>query len=394
MSTTELLKRLGTKRAPAPKEFVVEATGHVRQAGSDPTSESQPWLKDFILAAEANLYIFAKSVLGLDRLTKTLHLPLCEWLQKCPPYRKLYMLPRDCLKTSIARSLTIHLLIQHKQRNIYIPGKHGPDTRILYAGEIIENAMMQMSWVMDQYTHNKRLRALWPHLMWDNPLHEAKQWSTKGMIVKRGPKYGGDMDYPEPSIRPIGVGGAIAGYHGDVQIKDDLVTHVAARSAAMMQAAKDWHVASRPLFDDPAKGLEFILGTHWSIGDLYDDIKKDPSVEAVIRAAIEDGKPIFPEYLPLEELDRLAKELGSLFPLLYMNNAADPGLVDFDVTLLRYYHIRGTDLVLTPDSRDFMLAERQVAHIPPSTDDSDRGKPLSEVLDRTAARDRYLRFHS
>lgn len=395
-TTDELLQRLGTRKPPAPREFVVSAKGDVRQAGSDPVSEPQPWLRDFVLAAEQNLYIFAKSVLGLSLLTKTLHLELCRWLQQCPPYRKLYMLPRDCLKTSIARALAIHLLIQPKLRNIYLKGKHGPDTRILYAGEIIDNAMAQMGWIMEQYTNNKRFRAFWPHLMWDNPLKDSKQWSNKGMIVRRGPRFGGDMDYPEPSIRPIGVGGAIAGYHGDVQIKDDLVTLNAANSPAIMETAKEWHRASRPLFDDPDTGLEFILGTHWAIGDLYDDIKKDPSVECVVRAAIEDGLPIFPERLPLEVLNQLQKELGTLFPLLYMNSAADSSLTDFDSSQLRYYHMRGTDLILTPDSRDMVLAERQEPSVftPPSTDDSDRGKLLSDVYDRVHARERFLRFHS
>lgn len=382
---------LAERDAPAPREFVVDSrSGAPRQAGSNPTSQAQPWIKDFTLAAEKYLYVFAKSILGLTLLTKSLHLPLCAWLQRCPPYRKLYMLPRDCLKTSIARALCIHLLIQHKDRNSYLKGKHGPDTRILYAGEIIDNAMAQLSWIKGQYEMNKRLRAFWPHLMWENPKTEAKQWSNHGLVVKR------ETDYPEASIRPIGVGGAVAGYHGDVQVKDDLVTLNAANSVALMETAKEWHKASRPLFDDPDTGLEFILGTHWAVGDLYDLIKQDPSVEVVVRAAIENGDPIFPERLPIPVLNQLQKELGTLFPLLYMNSAADPSLTDFHREDFRWYTFDGTTLVIAEDQRDLLLAERQ--HSGPvisATDNRQRGVPIKDIPhDILAERSSYLRFTS
>lgn len=380
--------------APNPREFSVNVqSGQVRQAGAAPASQRQPWLADFVQNAERFLYVFAKSVLGLTLLTKSLHLPLTLWLQKCPPYRKLYMLPRDCLKTSIARALTIHILIQRKETNTYIKGKHGPDTRILYAGEIIDNAIAQLSWIQGQYESNKRLRAFWPHLMWDNPRTEAKQWSSKGLVVKR------ETDYPEPSIRPIGVGGAIAGYHGDVQIKDDLVTLPARMSVPLMQTAKDWHTASRPLFDDPDTGLEFILGTHWSTDDLYVAIKKDPSVDVVTRAAIENDHPIFPERLPKPVLDQLRKELGAgLFALLYMNNAADAALTDFQREDFRFFHLRGTDIVTATDQRDLLLHNRQAPKpADNSTSDADRGKTLSQVLhdhyDPQNERRNYLKFN-
>ena len=382
--------------APPPREFAIDArSGHVRQAGAAPSSQQQPWLQDFVQNAERFLYVFAKSVLGLTLLTKSLHLPLTLWLQKCPPYRKLYMLPRDCLKTSIARALTIHILIQRKETNCYLKGKHGPDTRILYAGEIIDNAIAQLSWIQGQYESNKRLRAFWPHLMWDNPRVEAKQWSSKGLVVKR------ETDYPEPSIRPIGVGGAIAGYHGDVQIKDDLVTLPARLSLPLMQTAKEWHTASRPLFDDPDTGLEFILGTHWTTDDLYVEIKKDPSVEVVTRAAIENGHPIFPERLPLPVLEQLKQELNKvpgLFSLLYMNNAYASDITDFQREDFRFFHLRGTQIITPEDSRDILLQQRQTSTpVDNSTSDADRGKPLSQVLrdhyDPHNERKNYLKFN-
>jgi hypothetical protein len=84
-------------------ELVVDGkTGKVRQAGA--TQEGK-LIQEFKDAAEKHLYVFAKGVLDLSLLTSHLHAPICEGLTLCPPYRKLRLLPRDHLKTSMIRAL-------------------------------------------------------------------------------------------------------------------------------------------------------------------------------------------------------------------------------------------------------------------------------------------------
>ena len=109
-----------------------------------------------------------------------------------------------------------------------------------------------------------------------------------------------------------------------------MISEEAANSEVVMQTAIDWHTNSRALFDDPDKSLEFIIGTRWAVHDLYSHIEEtDPTVDMEVRSIVEDGRPIWPEAFTMETVARLRTEFRTMFPLLFMNSAADPMLVDF-----------------------------------------------------------------
>jgi len=332
-------------------ELVVnQKTGEIRQAGAD---GSGAFITEFRRRCESSLYLFSKGVLGLDRMTKSLHAPACKFLSEFPPYRKLLLMPRDHLKTSICRALAIHMLLQPPESNMYIPNKEGASTRVLLANETATNAEHQLRWIALQFEGNQLLRALWPHRVWRNPRAEAKKWNEKEIVLPRS------QDYPEASIETIGVGGAVTGRHYDVMIKDDLVTLEAANSVQQMLTAIEWHIASRALMDDPDKSLEVIIGTRWAVHDLYEQIEtSDPSVECLTRRVIEDGDPIFPEMFKHETIARLKSELGPLFPLLYMNSAADPELVDFDMTRVRKFSIKDDLIHFSGTEDDLVIRDR------------------------------------
>lgn len=333
------------------REFVVDVkSGQVRQAGSDQSGKFMVQAREEM---ERSLFYLAYGALGLTRLSQGLHLQVCKWVTTCPPYRKLLLLPRDHLKTSMMRALSIHIHLQEREKNIYFPGKPGEEIRILYAGETATNAEHQLGWIQGQYEGNQVLRTFWPHKIWRNPRKESKRWNAKEFVLRR------NVDFPEASMEAIGVGGAVTGRHYDVMQKDDLISFAAANSPIIMQEAFSWHGTSRSLFDDPDKGLEFIVGTHWATGDIYDEIiGKDDSVECLIRAAVEDGKPIFPEMFSLQTLARLERELGSLYPLLYMNTSTDPRLTDFKPEDFRVYRTEGGFFVFEEDERDKIKRER------------------------------------
>jgi len=388
-------------------ELVVNPrTGEVSQAGAD--GRTGAWVVQFRQEAEADLFLFATAVLGLDRLTETLHYPVCQWLQRVPPYRKCYLLPRDHLKTSIARALTMHLLLQPRETNVYFPGcrkpscalgvrsctepthRHdGANTRILYAGETSTNAEHQLRWIMGKFETNPLLRALWPHRCWANPQKEAKKWNESEMAIPRS------LDFPESSIETIGVGGAVVGRHYDVMVKDDLITEKAANSPVVMETASEWHKSSRALFDHPDLGLEFILGTRWAPKDIYEELAQtDPTVEVMTRAVVEgpDHAPIFPEMFTKETIARLQRELGPRFFLLYMNNALSKDLTDFDTSEIRTFTLGDGQIVFEEDIRDTGLLQQQ-AGPPPEAKDAYMNQPLTPAAyDRLRAKHEYLRF--
>jgi hypothetical protein len=342
------------------REVIVDSkTGLPRQAGS--TLPEGEFIRRLKIRAEGDLYVFSKAIVGRDYLTKDLHVPVCNFLQQVPPFRKMLLLPRRHAKTSIvAHCLPAHIVIQPAHRNIYFPKLKfaGTENRILLCGETEGMASKNLRVVQSIFEGNEIFRALWPHCCWEKSRRQSKKWNNLEMIVPRG------TEWPDPTVRAIGVGGAITGARPTVLIKDDLVSIEAANSEVVMQTAIDWHIASRALMEEYEKNtgmeaLEFVIGTRWAVWDLYQYIlDNDPTVETVIRAIIENELPIWPEHFDFDRIDQLKKEFGSLFWLLYMNSAANPELTDFDVDKIRSYELKGDQLIFDSNEDDVLLEKK------------------------------------
>lgn len=236
-----------------PRELVIDAkTGRPRHAGAD-VAEGE-YIMQFRRDAEASLYVFTKGILVRDYLTPTLHRPFCDWLQTCPPYRKAGLLPREHAKSSIvSHGLPLHILIQPDDANLYFPGESGANQRVLLACETEGRGKDHLRVMASAMEANDIFRGFWPHRCWENPRRESKKWNDVEVIIPRA------SEFPDPSIRVIGVGGAITGAHPTVVIKDDLVTLEAMNSVTVMQGAIEWHITSRAL-TNRAGTLEFIIG--------------------------------------------------------------------------------------------------------------------------------------
>ncbi len=342
------------------QEIVVGSNEQARQAGAD--AREGAFIKRLKTLAETQLYVFSKAVMGRGYLTKSLHLPLCESLQRCPPFRKLRLLPRDHAKTSVvAHCLPAHILIQPPETNPYFPKLRGTECRIMLSGETERRAVSNLRVIATAFESNTVLRALWPEVIWENLRRHSKKWNDKEIILPR------ETEYPDPSVFAIGVGGAITGARPNVIIKDDLISLEAANSDVVMATAIEWHKASRALMDEYEKdtgqeSLEFIIGTRWAAYDLYsfimhggDETPADATMDIDIRAIIEDGKTIWPERFNEERIAQLRREHGSMFYLLYMNTAADASLTDFNLQILRPF-----TFIETPDGMAIDFAENDL----------------------------------
>ena len=387
------------KPIPGPtREVVVDRNGQPRQAGADlPEGEFVKRLKK---RAEENLYVFSKAIMGRSYLTKDLHLPLCQSLQKCPPYRKLRLWPRAHAKTSVvSHCLPPHILIQPAESNLYFPGLQGTECRILLSGETERMAKKNHRVVKAAFEGNQLLRAFWPHAVWENSKRDSPAWNDHELILPR------ETDYPDASIKAIGVGGAITGARPNVLIKDDLVTLTAANSDLEMESAIEWHKVSRALMDEYEKttgmeSLEFIAGTRWAVYDLYSYIiDNDPSVDVDIRAIVEEGKCIWSERFNSAKVEQLMKEYGSLFYLLYMNSVADPSLTDFNIDLIRDFKFinDGQHIEYTEDERDNWLVKKATdgsleAEKPPPRGQLLNGDTWSLVFGKGDGRKEWMRL--
>lgn len=391
LATPSVLSRT---EPPPDRELVIESrTGRVRQAGAD---TGGAWLVEQRLRYERSLYAFTKGVLKRRLLSPHIHKWFCASLtEHTPPYRKMRLIPRGHLKSSIvSEAMPIHMHIQPTETNLYWPGEPGNELNIILAGEKKDLMGSHLRWIEQQWESNQLLRGLWPHRAWDNPRRQSKKWNEDEMILPR------ETDYADPSLRVIGVDGAITGAHCKVMIKDDLISLAAANSQTVMQSAIDWHIASRALLAPyEENGLEFIIGTRWAVSDLYSHIAEhDPSVDGITRAIVEHGKSIWPEQFPPHVIDQLRRDHGVRFYLFYMNNAENPELVDFSRDQLRWYSLRDGEYVcFDEDERDAALAQ---AHAPrpaeQGTSHRYRGRRLTPDTQREvfSGRTEYLRLKS
>jgi hypothetical protein len=217
--------------------------------------------------------------------------------------------------------------------------------------------------IQNVFEENRIFRAFWPHRVWEQT-RQAKAWSSEQMIIPR------KTEWPDPTIRAIGVGGAVTGARPNVMIKDDLVSFKAANSDVTMDEAIEWHKASRALLDkyeveSGLQSLEFIIGTRWAVYDLYSYIiDNDPSVEVndeKYHRIIRDGNILWHEKYTQADIEQMQREHGSMFYLLYLNSAADPELTDFDMSLVRDFSIDGGLVHFEEDMRDQMLTKKFAA---------------------------------
>ncbi len=373
-------------------EFVVEHPGednaYVRQAGTTDVGSSieTPAVKMLRLNAEQSLYFFCRTILGFDRLTDHLHLEVCNFVQKCPPNRKLILLPRDCFKTTIvSKGLPIHIFIQSEEANIYIPGRLGSHLKILLACETEANGQKHVQWMERQLEGNALLRALWPHMVWEKAKAQARAWNSTEFFLPRTLA----ADQSDPTMKTIGVGGAITGAHVDVIINDDLATRNAMNSPAIMADAIECQQLSRSLLEDQTNSLEFTVGTHWAVSDIYASMRKiDPTIQVYKRSLVEKGKIIFPEEFTWDDIADLKAVQGEpMFALLYQNDPTDVALCDFDVNMIRWFTFEGERLVFVEDKRDreyeeMMLQPRPRAEEPPRDEIMPAGSFPGEVAGR------------
>jgi len=343
-------------------EVVIDKNGQPRQAGAD--SQWGEFVIKIKQRAEKDLFFFAKGIMNRFFLTSSLHLPVCRFIQKCPPFRKLILMPREHAKTAIVSgALPPHILIQPAEGNIYFPGLEGSECRLLLAGETEGMAKKNLRVIQSVFEDNQLFRTLWPHRVWHGrPKSLSKAWSDSAIIIPR------ENEWPDPSIRAVGVGGAVTGARPNVLLKDDLVSFKAANSDTVMLEAIEWHRVSRALLETyenetGLQSLEFTVGTRWSVYDLYSEIiDNDPSVEVndvKFHQIVQDGEILWKEKHTLESVEQLRKEYGSMFYLLFMNSAADPTLTDFDLNLIREYEIIEGQVVFKGDDRDVFLANRE-----------------------------------
>src|SRR5215831_2190731 len=241
-------------------------------------------------------YFFAKEIAGYKELTKDLHQPVLLWLWEMESIRRRGLLmPRRFYKSSMVKGYILWRIVQN------------PEIRVLFVGEndlVGAKNLADIKWNIQQ---NTLFQALFPNVV---PGDYGKSWSETAITVPR------KKSFDEPTIQTIGIGAKHTGFHYDIIVYDDPIGLVAAKSPAEMRRAIDWFRAAPGLLDS-SESEEIMVGTRWKHGkaDLYGWIMeeipfrirdgKPEGYKWYIRAAIENGKTIFPP-----QKSNAGKEIG------------------------------------------------------------------------------------
>jgi hypothetical protein len=277
------------------------------------------------MQTQRSTYVMAKAIVGFHDLTPRLHGEMCSWIES-PTRRKLGLVPRDHLKTSVwTIADTVRLIAAD------------PNVRLLIANETATNASHFLRRIQAVFERAELFRWLFPELI---PDVGKTKWSESEMLVPR------TRDFPEATVEVMGVGGAVVSRHYNRIKLDDLVGKEASESVDVMRKTIDWYLYCESLLEKPTDPIE-TYGTRWTHKDLYAWIMEHESgMDMFHRKAMQaDGTVLWSERFPIEELMRIRNKIGPFkFSCQYQNEPFDPEHMTFDPAWLRYYELSGWEL--------------------------------------------------
>lgn len=169
---------------------------------------------------------------------------------KLPGSRKLFLLPRGHLKSSI---ITVGWAVQQVLIDHNI--------RILITNAVWDKARAFLNQISGYLVDKSVLPQLFgvfqtPQVRWTRDEIEIAQ-KTKQTVK-------------EPTISTAGLEKSLTGYHYDLIIHDDLVDRENITTKEQVEKVKGFYRNALPLLDPG--GRIVVIGTRWLIGDLYQDL--------------------------------------------------------------------------------------------------------------------------
>jgi hypothetical protein len=190
---------------------------------------------------------------GYKDLWKPTHKRLCDFVQKYaqPGQKVLILLPRGWVKSYI---ITVGWLIQRTLKNL-VEGKHD---HWIISNATVGNASEFLDKIKYNLQYNEILTGLFGEFLPKTPETEADRW-TMTEIGLLGNK-----------IETGSVEGNLVSRHYRGMINDDLVNKDNSATAEQNLKVIDWWKLAQSLLE--SDGVEIILGTRWSMDDLYGNI--------------------------------------------------------------------------------------------------------------------------
>jgi hypothetical protein len=234
---------------------------------------------------------------------------------------------------------------------------HRKSTIITYAGsiqEILNNqeitiglfshtrpiAKAFLTQIKREFESNKNLVALYPSILWDNPVKDAPVWSIEtGITVKR------QSNPKEATIEAWGlVDGQPTSKHYQLRIYDDVVTRESVTTPEQVQKTTEaWELSDNL---GTADGRRWTIGTRYSFADTYGAILERKALQPRIYPATdnghEDGNPVL--LTPAQWAKKKIDQGPQTIACQQLQNPIAGQQAMFDVTDLQEFEVRPATL--------------------------------------------------
>lgn len=288
-------------------------------------------IKDLALSS---LFFFDKFILGFNSsaqktgigMEEEPHRELCDFIQdwdgtlskySTGKKKKLVVVPRKCLKTSI---ITVGYSLFELA--------HDPSMTILLDAVLRALASDYLGQIRDICEGNEVFRACFGDWVSD------RNWTSYYLDVKGKPK-GETKDH---SISTAGVDSAKVAYHPRLKILDDLIDRDTVRSPEALQKVIRHY---RDLVPMGGKQSRTIMPcTRWDADDLVSWIlENEPDDwDVFIRSAIKnDGTAYYPQMLPLDWVKNQLDKDPYFASCQYINEPINPSTTMFDRDDIEWY---------------------------------------------------------
>jgi hypothetical protein len=249
---------------------------------------------------DADFFFFLTEIAGFGinpdpsgpRITEDQH-ELANWLQGIYEKKKAgknaewlheILTPRDTLKSTVLQGFALWITVKE------------PDTRILFYGEVHEQAQKRLAVLKNVIASNKTFRDAYGEL---DGSTEGRPWNEDMIIVATRK----NLAIREGTIETAGLDVVINSRHFDWVFPDDLHSEKNTKTREQIEDVYNKAKLLTPLLAND--GHMIFAGVFWTDNDVYKRLIDDHHADTFRRSAFTDEfrtKPTYPITLPLEAL--------------------------------------------------------------------------------------------
>lgn len=194
---------------------------------------------------------------------------------------------------------------------------NNPNIRILIVSASAMQAQGFLREIKDKILKSPKYRQVFGDLFPEEANSPGEKWTSSEIIVRRS------ASHKDPTVTALGSGGPILSKRADVIICDDILSVENTRTSAQREKIKQWYnEVLLPVLEPD--GVVINIGTAWNLEDLLHEQVKNPraDVRKRYKAILPNGESLWPERWPIEKLQELKEETGSIaFSKSYLNEA-------------------------------------------------------------------------